>query len=152
MGDWEASRESLGESPAFMAFQEHLSRAARVNRPVLIMGERGSGKELAARRLHFLSPRWREPLVTLNCAALPPTLLETELFGHEAGAFTGAAGQRKGRFEEADGGTLFLDEIGLIPPSGSSPGLRGGSVRSHRGTGSRRRPPRTGPSAVRRRR
>jgi len=96
-------------------FQEALSKVAPVNRPVLLMGERGTGKELAAMRLHYLSPRWQEPLVTLNCAALTPTLIEAELFGHEKGAFTGASQSRKGRFEAADGGTLFLDEIGNIP-------------------------------------
>ncbi|MGE0075823.1 MAG: sigma 54-interacting transcriptional regulator, partial [Sphaerochaetaceae bacterium] len=79
------------------------------------VGERGSGKEIAASRLHYLSPRWQHNLVTVNCAALPPSLIETELFGYEAGAFTGATKTRKGRFEEAEGGTLFLDEIGLIP-------------------------------------
>jgi psp operon transcriptional activator len=105
----------LGESEVFLTFQQEVSRAAKVDRPVLVIGERGSGKELAASRLHYLSPRWQEPLVAINCAALPPSLIETELFGHEAGAFTGAAKARKGRFEEADHGTLFLDEIGLIP-------------------------------------
>ena len=107
--------EALGQSDAFLDFQERLSRAAPVERPVLIVGERGTGKELAARRLHFLSQRWREPFVELNCAALAPTLLESELFGHEAGAFTGAVGQRRGRFEAANGGTLFLDELGNLP-------------------------------------
>jgi psp operon transcriptional activator len=105
----------LGESEVFLTFQQDLSRAARVDRPVLVIGERGSGKELAASRLHYLSPRWQNPFVAINCAALPPSLIETELFGHESGAFTGAVKARKGRFEEADGGTLFLDEIGLIP-------------------------------------
>lgn len=105
----------LGESEVFLNFQQELSRAAKVDRSVLIVGERGSGKELAAKRLHYLSPRWQKALVTVNCAALPPSLIETELFGHEAGAFTGADKARKGRFEEAQGGTLFLDEIGLIP-------------------------------------
>lgn len=109
------AKEALGESELFLDFQQHLSRAAKVNRPMLIIGERGTGKELAASRLHFLSDRWENPFVTMNCASLPPGLIESELFGHEAGAFTGAAGRRKGRFEEADGGTLFLDEIGLIP-------------------------------------
>ena len=80
-----------------------------------MVGERGSGKEIAATRLHYLSPRWQNSLVTVNCAALPPSLIEPELFGYEAGAFTGANKTRKGRFEEAEGGTLFLDEIGLIP-------------------------------------
>ncbi len=107
--------EALGQSEAFLTFQQRLSRVAGVDRPVLILGERGTGKELAARRLHYLSSRWEEPLVTLNCAALSPTLIEAELFGHEAGAFTGATRQRVGRFEAADRGTLFLDEIGNIP-------------------------------------
>lgn len=110
-----SKQEGLGESEEFLNFQGQLSRAARVDRSVLIIGERGSGKELAASRIHYLSPRWEGPLVTLNCAALPPSLIETELFGHESGAYTGASGLRKGRFEEAHGGTLFLDEIGLIP-------------------------------------
>ncbi|RLW69601.1 MAG: AAA family ATPase [spirochete symbiont of Stewartia floridana] len=109
------AQEALGESEPFLEFQQRLSQAARVDRPVLLVGERGTGKELAARRLHFLSPKWDAPFVALNCAALSPGLIESELFGHESGAFTGAASQRKGRFEEADGGTLFLDEIGLIP-------------------------------------
>ena len=109
------SQAPLGESEVFLNFQQALSRAATVNRSVLIVGERGSGKELAAIRLHYLSPRWQSSLVTVNCAALPPSLIETELFGYEAGAFTGATKTRKGRFEEAEGGTLFLDEIGLIP-------------------------------------
>lgn len=107
--------EALGESEAFVTFQERLSRAARVNRPVLIVGERGTGKELAATRLHYLSNRWDRGLVTLNCATLPSTLIEAELFGHEVGAFTGATASRTGRFEVADGGALFLDEIGNIP-------------------------------------
>lgn len=107
--------EALGQSEAFLAFNDRLSRAAPVNRPVLLMGERGTGKELAASRLHYLSPRWQTPLVTLNCAALTPSLIEAELFGYEKGAFTGAEQRRPGRFEAADGGTLFLDEIGNIP-------------------------------------
>jgi psp operon transcriptional activator len=101
----------LGRSPAFLDAQERLSRIAGLDRPILVIGERGCGKELAAARLHYLSGRWRKPLVRVNCAALPETLLESELFGHEAGAFTGAARRRLGRFEQADGGTLFLDEI-----------------------------------------
>ena len=107
--------EALGQSEAFLTFQESLSKVAAVNRPVLLMGERGTGKELAANRLHYLSQRWQEPLVALNCAALSPSLIEAELFGHEKGAFTGAMQARKGRFEVAHGGTLFLDEIGTIP-------------------------------------
>ena len=107
--------EALGQSEEFLVFQEHLSRVARVNRPILIMGERGTGKELAVTRLHYLSSRWQAPFIALNCAALSPTLIETELFGHEAGAFTGATRQRAGRFEAAHAGTLFLDEIGQLP-------------------------------------
>lgn len=108
-------QEALGQSEAFLNFQECLSRVAPVNRPVLLIGERGTGKELAASRLHYLSDRWQGPLVALNCAALSPTLIEAELFGYEKGAFTGAHQRRSGRFEAADSGTLFLDEIGNIP-------------------------------------
>jgi len=111
----ESLPEALGESETFLAFQERLARVAPVQRPVLIVGERGTGKELAAIRLHFLSGRWQRPLVTLNCAALAPGLIESELFGYERGAFTGAAERRIGRFEAANGGTLFLDEIGNVP-------------------------------------
>jgi len=107
--------EAIGESESFLEFQNQLSLAAKVDRPILIIGERGSGKELAASRLHYLSPRWDAPFLTLNCASLSPSLIESELFGHEAGSFTGAGSRRKGRFEEASEGTLFLDEIGLIP-------------------------------------
>lgn len=107
--------EALGQSEAFLAFQEALSAVAKVERSVLIVGERGTGKELAAHRLHYLSLRWNQPLVALNCAALAPSLIESELFGYEAGAFTGALKQRAGRFEAAHLGTLFLDEIGNIP-------------------------------------
>ena len=107
--------EALGQSEIFLEFQERLSKVAPVNRPVLLLGERGTGKELAASRLHYLSNRWQGPFVTLNCSALSPSLIESELFGFEKGAFTGAAVQRKGRFEAADSGTLFLDEIGNIP-------------------------------------
>jgi len=107
--------EALGQSETFFDFQERLSRVAPIDRPVLLVGERGTGKELAATRLHYLSGRWQGPLVSLNCAALVPTLIEAELFGHEKGAFTGARQRRTGRFEAADGGTLFLDEIDRIP-------------------------------------
>jgi len=108
-------QEALGESEIFLEFQQSLGRVARVDRSVLIIGERGTGKELAAKRLHYLSPRWNGPFVALNCASLSPGVIESELFGHERGSFTGATSFRKGRFEEANNGTLFLDEIGLIP-------------------------------------
>ena len=108
--------EALGQSEPFLEFQERLSRAAPINRPVMLIGERGTGKELAAARLHYLSNRWQAPMVALNCAALSPSLIESELFGYEKGAFTGALQRRFGRFESADRGTLFLDEIGNIPP------------------------------------
>ena len=109
-------REShfIGQSGAFLDAVERASRAAPMRRPVLVIGERGTGKELIAERLHRLSTRWDEPLVTMNCAALPETLIEAELFGHEAGAFTGATKARIGRFEEADRGTLFLDELATL--------------------------------------
>ena len=107
--------EAIGQSEVFLEFQERVSRVAPVNRPVLLIGERGTGKELAASRLHFLSNRWNAPLVALNCSALTPSLIESELFGYERGAFTGAERRRTGRFEAADGGSLFLDEIGTIP-------------------------------------
>src|SRR4030043_409450 len=107
--------EAVGESKAFLDFREQLSKVAPIDRPVLLIGERGTGKELAASRLHFLSKRWQGPLVALNCSALSPSLIESELFGYEKGAFTGAEERRRGRFESADGGTLFLDEIGSIP-------------------------------------
>ena len=101
----------LGEDPAFLEVEEQISRLAAIDRPCLLIGERGTGKELLATRLHYLSPRWDGPLVKVNCAALAESLLDTELFGHEAGAFTGAQRQHAGRFERADGGTLLLDEI-----------------------------------------
>jgi len=90
---------------------DRVSRLARLDRPCLVVGERGTGKELVAARLHYLSRRWDRPFVTVNCAALSEDLLDSELFGHEAGAFTGARERRIGRFERADGGTLLLDEI-----------------------------------------
>jgi len=101
----------IGQSPTLAATLDRLSDLAAINRPVLIVGERGTGKELAAERLHFLSPRWEAPYVKVNCAAMAESLLESELFGHESGAFTGATQRRRGRFERADGGTLFLDEL-----------------------------------------
>ena len=101
----------LGQAPAFLAMLDHVSQAARLDRPILVIGERGTGKELIASRLTFLSPRWDRPFLKLNCAALSESLLDSELFGHEAGAFTGATRRRLSRFELADTGTLFLDEI-----------------------------------------
>src|SRR5690349_20829590 len=107
----------VGESPAFRAMLEHVSRAAPLVRPTLVIGERGTGKELVAARLHYLSRRWERPFLKLNCAALAESLLESELFGHESGAFTGAVRRHVGRFELADGGTLFLDEIANATPA-----------------------------------
>ena len=108
--------ELIGQSDALLAVLEHTYRLAQITRPVLVMGERGTGKELIAHRLHYLSPRWQQPFVSLNCATLAETLLESELFGHEAGAFTGAQKRHLGRFERADGGTLFLDELASTSP------------------------------------
>jgi psp operon transcriptional activator len=105
----------IGEAPTFLAMLEHVSQAAELAKPVLVIGERGTGKELIAARLHYLSPRWGQKLVKVNCAALTETLLESELFGHEAGAFTGANRRHIGCFEQANGGTLVLDELGTIP-------------------------------------
>lgn len=110
----ERTNQFVGSSLAFLDAVERASRAALLNRPVLVIGERGTGKELIAERLHHLSGRWAGPLITMNCAALPENLIEAELFGHEAGSFTGAAKTRHGRFEEADGGTLFLDELASL--------------------------------------
>ena len=104
-------QQLIGESPAFLEVLEHVSRVAPLNRPVLVIGERGTGKELIAARIHFLSGRWDHPFIKMNCAALAESLLETELFGHEAGSFTGAAKRRQGRFELANKGSLFLDEL-----------------------------------------
>jgi psp operon transcriptional activator len=114
--DHDQSAPMLGSSPAFGAMLQQVSQLAPLDRPALIIGERGTGKELVAARLHYLSLRWEQPLVKLNCAALTESLLESELFGHEAGAFTGATKRHIGRFERADGGSLFLDELGTLPP------------------------------------
>lgn len=105
----------IGIDNNFLDALEKVSRLAKIARPVLICGERGTGKELFAHRLHYLSPRWDEPFIALNCAALNDNLLDSELFGHESGAFTGAQRRHQGRFERADGGTLFLDELGTAP-------------------------------------
>src|SRR5436853_3366544 len=107
----------IGESPAIQEVLVKIEQMAPVTSTVLIEGESGTGKELVARGLHDLSPRRAQPFVAVNCAAIPDTLLESELFGHEKGAFTGAAERRLGRFELADGGTIFLDEVGEMPPA-----------------------------------
>ena len=104
----------IGEAPAFLEMLEHVSRAAPLSKPVLVVGERGTGKELIASRLHFLSSRWEQPLIKVNCASLTESILESELFGHEAGAFTGAVKTHVGHFERADDGTLVLDELASI--------------------------------------
>jgi psp operon transcriptional activator len=109
--DRQQEQPLIGESQVFLEVLEHASRVAELNRPVLVIGERGTGKELIAARIHYLSPRWDRPFVKLNCAALAESLLETELFGHEAGSFTGATRRRLGRFELANEGSLFLDEL-----------------------------------------
>jgi psp operon transcriptional activator len=109
-----ATERIIGEAPVFLAMLEHVSRAAPLNKPVLVVGERGTGKELISSRLHFLSQRWEQPLVKVNCAALTESILESELFGHEAGSFTGATRTHIGHFERADGGTLVLDELATI--------------------------------------
>ena len=105
----------LGEANSFIEVLEQVSRLAKLNKPALVIGERGTGKELIAHRLHYLSERWQGPFISLNCAALNENLLDSELFGHEAGAFTGAQKRHLGRFERADGGTLFLDELATAP-------------------------------------
>jgi psp operon transcriptional activator PspF len=105
----------LGEANRFLEVLEQVSRLAPLNKPVLIIGERGTGKELIANRMHYLSSRWQGAFISLNCAALNENLLDSELFGHEAGAFTGAQKRHPGRFERADGGTLFLDELATAP-------------------------------------
>ena len=105
----------LGESNNFLEVLEQVSKLAPLEKPVLVVGERGTGKELIASRLHYLSDRWQGPFISLNCAALNENLFDSELFGHEAGAFTGAQKRHLGRFERADGGTLFLDELATAP-------------------------------------
>jgi len=105
----------IGEANSFLEVLEQVSDLAPLNKPVLVIGERGTGKELIASRLHFLSSRWQGPFISLNCAALNENLLDSELFGHEAGAFTGAQKRHQGRFERAEGGTLFLDELATAP-------------------------------------
>jgi len=111
-----SAQQIIGEAPAFLEMLEHVSRVAQLDKPVLVVGERGTGKELVASRLHFLSKRWEQSLVKVNCAALTESILESELFGHEAGAFTGATKTHMGHFERADGGSMILDELATITP------------------------------------
>ena len=111
-----SGQQIIGEAPAFLEMLEHVSRVAPLNKPVLVVGERGTGKELIASRLHFLSGRWEQNVVKVNCAALTESILESELFGHEAGSFTGASQTHIGHFERADGGSMILDELATITP------------------------------------
>jgi|SRR5579859_5899479 len=124
VGRLEGSSEIFGNSVAMDKVRDLIARVAPTNAPVLILGETGTGKELVARAIHRNSPRAPKPFIALNCAALPPTLLESELFGHERGAFTGADRSRGGLFEAAHEGTLFLDEIGEMPPDAQAKLLR----------------------------
>lgn len=105
----------IGESPSFLSVLDKVSKLAAIERPILIIGERGTGKELIAQRLHYLSKRWDQPLISLNCSTLSEGLIDSELFGHEQGSFTGSKGRHKGRFERAENGTLFLDELATAP-------------------------------------
>jgi len=114
----------IGSSPALLDMMDQISRAAPLDRPMLVIGERGTGKEMIASRLHFLSNRWNKNFQKMNCAALAETLLESELFGYEPGAFTGARNRRAGRFEAANEGSLFLDEIGTMSQSAQEKLLR----------------------------
>ncbi|RJR27493.1 MAG: sigma-54-dependent Fis family transcriptional regulator [Candidatus Latescibacterota bacterium] len=116
--------EIIGNHPEMLSIMETVTRVAPTNARVLIMGENGTGKELVARKLHELSKRAGEPFVEVNCAAIPEELIESELFGHEKGSFTGAVSQRIGKFELADGGTLFLDEVGDMSLSAQAKVLR----------------------------
>jgi len=121
---WRDELALIGESRQMASLRALVERAAPADVPILILGENGTGKELVARAVHDLSPRRDQPFVKMNCAAVPAELVESELFGHEKGAFSGAVGQRRGRFEQADGGTLFLDEIGELSPSTQAKLLR----------------------------
>jgi psp operon transcriptional activator len=107
-------QRAIGSSAALAQALDQASALAIINRPILVLGERGTGKELIAERLHFLSPRWDQAFISLNCATISEDLMESELFGHEPGAFTGARQIHQGRFERADGGSLFLDELGAM--------------------------------------
>ena len=108
--------EILGDGPAIRRIFDTIRRVARTDVTVLISGESGTGKELVARAIHIKSPRQKRPFVAINCGAIPENLVESELFGHEKGSFTGAHTQRRGRLEIADGGTVFLDEVAELPP------------------------------------
>ena len=110
----DAAPTIIGHSSSLSSALDHVSKLASIDRPTLIIGERGTGKELIAERLHFLSQRWDQTFTKINCSAIAETLLESELFGHEAGAFTGATKKHIGRFELTDGGTLFLDELATM--------------------------------------
>ena len=110
-----AITDLIGSSPKFRALLEEIDMVAPVDSAVLVRGETGTGKEVVAQAIHDASPRRKQPFVAINCAAIPAALLESELFGHERGAFTGAIAPREGRFQAADRGTLFLDEIGDLP-------------------------------------
>ncbi|MCW2254973.1 psp operon transcriptional activator [Providencia alcalifaciens] len=112
-----ANDSILGNSSNFLDVLERTSDLAKLSKPILVIGERGTGKELIADRLHYLSTRWQEPFISLNCSGLNENLLDSELFGHEAGSFTGAQKRHQGRFERADKGTLFLDELATAPMS-----------------------------------
>lgn len=105
----------IGVDSQFIDVLEQTSALAQLKKPILIIGERGTGKELIAHRLHYLAPWWQGPFISINCSALNDNLLDSELFGHEAGAFTGAKNRHQGRFERADGGSLFLDELATAP-------------------------------------
>src|SRR2546428_2757854 len=123
----------VGEHPAIIEAGRQIQRVAPPDVTVLLLGESGTGKELFARAIHQLSPRRGRPFVALSCAAIPETLIENELFGHEKGAYTGASSSRMGRLEMADGGTLFLDEVGELPPAGPAELLRGVPEKGLRG-------------------
>jgi two-component system, NtrC family, nitrogen regulation response regulator NtrX len=120
----DADSPLLGASPAMQRLRDHIAKLAPIPSPVLVTGESGAGKELVAHELHRLGKRSKGPFLAINCAALPENLVESELFGHERGAFTGAATLRRGAFEAASGGTLFLDEVGELPPPAQAKLLR----------------------------